>query len=86
MNSTKVMPFVRLNFSPKMAQPTDDDDPWTINYDDLVFEKEIGSGSFSRVYKAEYLGVHVAVKQLFTQIDEEMRIYLIREVEVLKSV
>jgi serine/threonine protein kinase len=60
------------------------DDAWNINYEDLVFEEEIGKGGFGSVYKGEYFGTPVAIKRVVEE-DPDGLLYLEREVNVLKG-
>eukprot|EP01089_Gocevia_fonbrunei_P014261 TRINITY_DN3869_c0_g1_i1.p1 TRINITY_DN3869_c0_g1~~TRINITY_DN3869_c0_g1_i1.p1 ORF type:complete len:438 (-),score=76.92 TRINITY_DN3869_c0_g1_i1:38-1351(-) len=62
------------------------EDAWKIEYEDLVFEKEIGRGAFGAVYKGNYYGTEVAIKKILDlEDDPDAMIYLDREVNVLKG-
>lgn len=41
-----------------------DEDNWFIDVKKLRIGSELGSGAFGRVYKAQYLGTTVCVKQI----------------------
>jgi len=58
---------------------------WELDYEDLEFGTELARGNFGAVSVANYLGTQVAVKRLF-DLDEEMKIYLQRELNVLKQI
>ncbi|KYQ94026.1 LISK family protein kinase [Tieghemostelium lacteum] len=59
----------------------------TINFSDLVFEKEVGRGSFGQVSKASYFGSDVAVKVLtsLVTIDPDYYKFMTREIKILKE-
>jgi len=62
------------------------EDAWKVNFEDLVFEKEIGRGAFGAVFKGSYFGTDVAIKKVFElEDDPDAMIYLEREVNVLKG-
>jgi len=61
------------------------DEGWAIDYDDLEFGGELARGNFGSVSIGAYLGTRVAVKKLF-DLDDEMKIYLQREFNVLKQI
>jgi len=62
------------------------EDAWNINFEDMVFEKEIGRGAFGAVFKGSYFGTDVAIKKIFDlEDDPDAMIYLGREVNVLKG-
>ena len=63
-----------------------DDDIWNIDFTDLEFEKEIAKGSFGKVYQGKYLGVPVAIKQIFRHKDPAYLKYIEREISVLKAI
>ena len=46
-----------------------DDDIWNIKYDELEFQQEIAGGSFGKVFRGTYLGMEVAIKQIFRHND-----------------
>ena len=59
----------------------------TINYSDLSEFGDIGSGSFGKVQKADYLGTDVAVKECVKVTESygfDFEKYLRREIETLK--
>ncbi|EGC30248.1 hypothetical protein DICPUDRAFT_41714, partial [Dictyostelium purpureum] len=64
------------------------DKAWRINYDDLEFNSEIGSGGFGKVYRGEYLGTPVAIKKIQILPDDPNRVdlekFLNREIETIK--
>jgi len=64
------------------------DDSWTIKRDHLTIKEEIGRGAFGTVYKADYLGIDVAVKTISPEggfKDKMEEIFVQREIAVLKS-
>jgi len=66
----------------------DVDESWLIRREHLVFREEIGKGAFGVVYKADYLGIDVAVKAIGPPggfADKMEEIFAAREVAVLKS-
>jgi serine/threonine protein kinase len=64
-----------------------EDEEWNIPFQDLEFGKRVGNGNFGCVYKGEYLGAPVAIKELhMPEEDPEFtRKYIQREVSVLKN-
>jgi len=66
----------------------DIDESWTIPKDHLVIKNEIGKGAFGTVYKADYLGIDVAVKTISKggpNVDPMEKTFAEREIAVLKS-
>eukprot|EP01123_Difflugia_compressa_P008922 TRINITY_DN282_c0_g1_i1.p1 TRINITY_DN282_c0_g1~~TRINITY_DN282_c0_g1_i1.p1 ORF type:complete len:297 (-),score=52.08 TRINITY_DN282_c0_g1_i1:195-1085(-) len=66
----------------------DIDDSWTIPKDHLTIKNEIGKGAFGTVYKADYLGIDVAVKTISkggSTADPMEKTFAKREIAVLKS-
>jgi len=66
----------------------DIDDSWTIPKDHLTLKHEIGKGAFGTVYKADYLGIDVAVKTISQggpNADPMEKTFAEREIAVLKS-
>jgi len=64
------------------------DDSWMIKREHIVFRDEIGKGAFGVVYKADYLGIDVAVKTVGPPggfQDQMEEIFAHREVAVLKA-
>jgi len=64
------------------------DDSWLIKRSHLKIQEEIGKGAFGVVYKAEYFGIDVAVKQIAPHDgfqDPMEEIFVQREIAVLKS-
>jgi len=62
---------------------------WTINFDDLEFGEEIGSGAFGTVFKGDYYGTVVAIKRLNASNNlqqEHLNKYIQREVALLKGI
>ncbi len=62
------------------------DDGWNIQFKDIQFTKTIGKGNFGKVYRGNYLGTEVAIKQLYYVDDEDMQKYIEREMATLKYV
>lgn len=62
------------------------DEVWIVNYEDLDFHEEIGSGQFGRVFKADYFGAIVGVKKISKDPgqDKIMLKFIQREIEILK--
>ncbi|KAL6073254.1 putative serine/threonine-protein kinase EDR1 [Balamuthia mandrillaris] len=62
------------------------EEEWQIKYEDLEFGELVGKGSFGRVYKGEYFGTEVAIKQvLMMGMDPELtKKYVRREVNMLR--
>lgn len=76
-----------------MAESTDRDkdmepvapvEDWTIDPSALQMGDLIGEGSFGKVYKAKYLGIDVAVKQIVEGVEQAQEFE--HEVAVLKYV
>jgi len=66
----------------------DINDSWTIPKDHLSLKNEIGKGAFGVVYRADYLGIDVAVKQISQggpNADPMEKVFAQREIAVLKS-
>jgi len=64
----------------------DIDELWSIKRNHLQIREEIGKGAFGVVYKADFFGIDVAVKQLGNANMEEMeKIFVEREIAILKS-
>jgi len=64
------------------------DESWIIKRPHLKIQEKIGQGAFGVVYKAEYFGIDVAVKQIAPEDgfqDPMEEIFVQREVAVLKS-
>ena len=57
-----------------------------INFDELIFEKILGEGAFSRVYAATLHDRAVAVKQLRLDLPEADVVRFIHEVAVMREV
>jgi len=73
---------------PQIEGLPDIDDSWFIKRDHLKIKEEIGKGAFGTVYKADYLGIDVAVKQITPAggfQDKMEEIFVQREIAVLKS-
>jgi len=60
-------------------------DDWNIKFDELGITKTIGKGNFGKVYEGTYLGMPVAIKQLYYVDDEDMQKYISREMATLKG-
>jgi hypothetical protein len=48
-----------------------DSGAWDVNYDELIIEKEIGSGNFGVVYVGRWRDAEVAIKRLNSQLSEK---------------
>ncbi|KYQ91508.1 putative glycophosphotransferase [Tieghemostelium lacteum] len=59
---------------------------WNIDYDDLVFGDVIGKGNFGLVFRGNYLGVEVAIKQIPSYDDPDYCKYTEREVKALRYI
>eukprot|EP01103_Thecamoeba_quadrilineata_P006694 TRINITY_DN16419_c0_g1_i1.p1 TRINITY_DN16419_c0_g1~~TRINITY_DN16419_c0_g1_i1.p1 ORF type:complete len:374 (-),score=98.18 TRINITY_DN16419_c0_g1_i1:117-1238(-) len=57
-----------------------------IAYGDLILEEEIGRGAFGIVYRASYFGTSVAVKKIQQLQTTEDKMFLKREIAILKGV
>lgn len=64
----------------------DIDKSWMVKRDHLKIREEIGKGAFGTVYKADFFGIDVAVKQICPQVvkDPMEEIFVEREIAVLK--
>eukprot|EP00211_Chloroparvula_japonica_P006074 CAMPEP_0119119940 /NCGR_PEP_ID=MMETSP1310-20130426/1206_1 /TAXON_ID=464262 /ORGANISM="Genus nov. species nov., Strain RCC2339" /LENGTH=349 /DNA_ID=CAMNT_0007109399 /DNA_START=151 /DNA_END=1200 /DNA_ORIENTATION=- len=58
---------------------------FSIDFDDLEDFKKIGEGNFGRIWRGDYLGTPVAVKQLLDVDDEDMHKYIEREMLTLRQ-
>ena len=65
--------------APDTIAPKED---WSINIEDLKIGELIGAGSFGRVYKAKYMGIDVAVKEILDNLRESQEFE--HEVAMLK--
>jgi len=67
----------------------DVDELWQIKRQHLQIREEIGKGAFGTVYKADFFGIDVAVKQLGSSdaatMDPMEKIFVEREIAILKS-
>lgn len=63
-----------------------DDDIWNIDFEQLFMGQELARGSFGKVYRGEYLGMDVAIKQIIRHNDPAYMKYIEREISVLKGV
>lgn len=65
-----------------------EDNEWWLDPDDLEFGEKIGGGNFGAVYKGEYVGTPVAIKEVLIHEDDKefARKYIEREVAILRSV
>ncbi|GAA6039995.1 hypothetical protein JCM8097_002658 [Rhodosporidiobolus ruineniae] len=74
-----------------MADPNEGNPPDRfdkIRYDDLSPENEwsrLGKGSFGQVMKGEYLGIEVAIKEVFNSTDYDVEKYLQREIKLMQQ-
>eukprot|EP00834_Sanchytrium_tribonematis_P005595 NODE_349_length_8994_cov_1.235526.p11 type:complete len:145 gc:universal NODE_349_length_8994_cov_1.235526:3321-2887(-) len=57
----------------------------SLNEEDFEIIEEIGSGQFGRVFKSDYLGTTVAVKECFKLEGMDFKKYLEREVGLLQT-
>ena len=57
----------------------------SLDANDFEMKEEIGSGQFGKVFKADYLGTIVAVKQCFKIEGMDFKKYLEREVSLLQT-
>merc|ERR1711981_385484 len=62
------------------------DEAFLIPKDDLVFEEQIGKGSFGNVYKGDYMGLPIAIKRIHKDMreEEELQRFIQREIAVSK--
>ena len=68
----------------KDMEPVAPIEDWTIDPASLQMGDLIGEGSFGKVYKAKYLGIDVAVKQIVEGVEQAQEFE--HEVAVLKYV
>mmetsp|Transcript_11979 Transcript_11979/g.18229 ORF Transcript_11979/g.18229 Transcript_11979/m.18229 type:complete len:336 (-) Transcript_11979:59-1066(-) len=70
-----------------LIEKMEEHDPniFSINFDDLEDFKKIGEGNFGRIWRGDYLGTTVAVKQLLDVDDEDMHKYIEREMLTLRQ-
>ena len=59
------------------------EEQWNIKHEEITFEKQLGRGSFGEVWKGEYQGTPVAIKQLYEVDNTEMEKYFARELDAL---
>lgn len=80
----------QMSSSPPLStfQMPNSDEVWIVNYEDLDFHEEVGSGQFGRVFKADYFGATVGVKKISKDPgqDKIMIKFIQREIEILKYV
>lgn len=64
-----------------------EDNEWKLDPEDLEKLEQIGGGNFGAVYKGDYVGTSVAIKEVVISEDDEefARKYIEREVAVLRS-
>mmetsp|Transcript_30449 Transcript_30449/g.42014 ORF Transcript_30449/g.42014 Transcript_30449/m.42014 type:complete len:350 (+) Transcript_30449:139-1188(+) len=70
-----------------LIEKMEEHDPniFSVNFDDLEDFKKIGEGNFGRIWRGDYLGTTVAVKQLLDVDDEDMHKYIEREMLTLRQ-
>jgi serine/threonine protein kinase len=78
-------PNKRGDMQPSDGLP-DVDHSWMIKRSHLNIREEIGKGAFGTVYKADFFGIDVAVKQICAmEVSDPMeQIFVEREIAVLK--
>ena len=57
----------------------------SLNFEDFETKEEIGAGQFGRVFKADFLGTLVAVKECYKLDGMDFKKYLEREVSLLQT-
>lgn len=72
-------------FSQQVANNFKVDEGWSVNLDDVEIERQIGQGSFGKVYVGTYFGTKVAIKKIIVKDEREMTL-IRREVDMLKCV
>ena len=70
-------------FSQQVANNFKVDEGWSVNLDDVEIERQIGQGSFGKVYVGTYFGTKVAIKKIIVKDEREMTL-IRREVDMLK--
>jgi len=56
-----------------------------INYNELVFKKQIGKGAFGEVWRGKWHDTDVAIKKLLDALDEKQQKEFVAEAKVMKS-
>jgi hypothetical protein len=56
----------------------------SINFDDIELCEKIGEGNFGAVYRGDYLGTQVAVKEIFALKGWDYKKYMDREWSIMK--
>jgi tRNA A-37 threonylcarbamoyl transferase component Bud32 len=84
---TMVLPPAKKGqtFSVQVVENFKTDESWSVDLKDLELERQIGQGSFGKVYQGSYFGTKVAIKKIIVKDEREM-VLIKREVDMLKDV
>ncbi len=73
------------NYSQQVVEHFKMEESWSVDLKDLELERQIGQGSFGKVYLGSYFGTKVAIKKIIVKDEREM-VLIKREVDMLKDV